>query len=42
MITPYTARNVHPESVVEKILRNYKTMKNGEERVDVVDIERGY
>ena len=42
MITPHTAGNVHPESAVEKILHNYKAMKNGEELVDVVDVGRGY
>lgn len=42
IITPHTAGNVHPESAVKKILSNYKAMKNGEELVDVVDLERGY
>ncbi|WP_026452447.1 2-hydroxyacid dehydrogenase [Aequorivita capsosiphonis] len=42
MITPHTAGNIHPESAVKKIVHNYKAMKNGEELVDVVDIERGY
>ena len=42
MITPHTAGNIHPESAVKKVLHNYKAMKNGEELVDVVDIEKGY
>jgi len=42
MITPHTAGNVHPESAVKKIVHNYKAMKNGEDLVDVVNVERGY
>ena len=42
MITPHTAGNVHPESAVKKILRNYKAMKKNEKLVDTVNIKRGY
>lgn len=41
-ITPHTAGNVHPESAVKKVIKNYKAMKNDEDLVDVVDLERGY
>lgn len=42
MITPHTAGSVRAESAVEKVLRNYKAMKNGEKLVDVVDVRKGY
>ncbi len=42
MITPHTAGNVNPKSALDKILSNYKAMKNGEDLVDVVDMGRGY
>ena len=42
MVTPHTAGSVRPESAVEKILSNYKAMKNGEKLVDVVDLGKGY
>ena len=41
-ITPHTAGNVHPESAVKKILRNYKAMRNDEKLIDLVNLERGY
>lgn len=42
MITPHTAGSVRPESAVEKIISNYRAMKNGEKLVDVVDVGKGY
>ena len=41
-ITPHTAGSVRPESAVEKVLQNYKAMKNDEKLVDVVDLAIGY
>lgn len=42
MITPRVAGNVHHESAVKNILRNYRAMKNGEKLVDTIDCERAY
>ncbi len=42
VITPHTASSVDPDRVAQKIIRNYKHMKNGEQLEDKINQSRGY
>jgi len=41
-ITPHTASITNPKTIVPTMLENFERMKNGEELINEVDLEKGY